>query len=373
MRILIFSTAYLPFVGGAEVAVKEITDRLSTDFEFDLITARLDARLSLTEKIGAVTVYRIGIGWPFFDKLMLPFLGAIKAWQLNQEKGYSAFWGIMASFSTGAAYIVNMIRGAIGRKRMPMVLTLQEGDSEEYLQTKWLGLIDLSWRMAFRRTDMLTAISTYLLDRARRLGFKGRSFLVPNGVDLKRFENASPRALGETVALITTSRLNVKNGVGDVIAALPLLPPNVIFRVAGTGELEKKLRRQARELNLEDRVEFLGLVPPAEIPQQLHKADIFIRPSLSEGMGNSFIEAMAAGLPVIATPVGGIPDFLTDGETGVFCQPGDTESIARAVKRLTNDNDFNEKIRERALRMVRERYGWDMVAEEMKTAVFAKV
>ncbi|MBX4206561.1 hypothetical protein KW784_02125, partial [Candidatus Parcubacteria bacterium] len=76
MKVLIFSTAYFPFIGGAEVAVWEITERLGADIEFDLITARLDKSLPATEKIGAVTVYRLGWGIPLLDKLLLPFAGA---------------------------------------------------------------------------------------------------------------------------------------------------------------------------------------------------------------------------------------------------------------------------------------------------------
>jgi glycosyltransferase involved in cell wall biosynthesis len=367
MRVLIFSTAYFPFIGGAEVAIKEITDRLG-DIEFDLITARLDSQLPKTEKIGSVNVYRIGPGVPLLDKLLLPFLGALKARELNRIKRYDFFWGMMVTFATGAAYIANWLQ-----KKVPIVLTLQEGDSEEWLRHRWFGLLDLSWRMALKKTDKLTAISHYLLNRAKRLGFKGESHLVPNGVDIQRFYNPNPKKLGDDVTLITTSRLNIKNGIADVIEALKLLPPNVKFKIIGAGELDAELKHLTRKLNLENRVEFLGLITPDKIPQHLHQADIFIRPSLSEGMGISFIEAMAASLPVVATPVGGIPDFLKDGETGVFCEPNDPQSIAAAVNKLISDRELVERIRGNALKMVKERYDWDLVAREMKERVFAKV
>ena len=81
-KILIFSTAYYPFVGGAEVAVKEITDRISAT-QFDLITARFRRNLPKVEKIGAVNVYRLGVGVPVLDKLFLPFWGAWFALRLN--------------------------------------------------------------------------------------------------------------------------------------------------------------------------------------------------------------------------------------------------------------------------------------------------
>ena len=76
-RILIFSTAYYPLVGGAEVAIKEITDRLTDKYEFELITARLDRKLAKQEKVGAVLVHRVGFG-NAFDKLIVAFLGIFK-------------------------------------------------------------------------------------------------------------------------------------------------------------------------------------------------------------------------------------------------------------------------------------------------------
>ena len=91
-RILIFSTAYYPFVGGAEVAIKEITDRVSGDFEFDLITAKLQKDLPSAEKVGKVMVYRLGTGKVLWDKIFLPFRGVIKIWKLQKTRKSSVLW-----------------------------------------------------------------------------------------------------------------------------------------------------------------------------------------------------------------------------------------------------------------------------------------
>ena len=84
-RIIIFSTAYYPFVGGAEVAVKEITDRL-LNHEFIMLTARMNSDLAKKEQIGNILVYRLGFGIPTLDKLILPFISAWKAYQINKKK-----------------------------------------------------------------------------------------------------------------------------------------------------------------------------------------------------------------------------------------------------------------------------------------------
>ncbi len=387
-RILIFSTAYIPFVGGAEIAIKEITDRIN-DVEFDLITARFDRKLEFFEKKGNVNIYRLGVGVRIIDKLLLPFLGAYKAWNLNNKRKYNAFWCVMVSYSSGAAYVVNILRAFMGKKKIPIILTLQEGDSENHLKYKWGGLLDLSWRLALGGgATILTAISFYLLNRAKTIGYKGLSVLIPNGVDTRHFENIYPdeelndlkknlNKKPEDVFLITTSRLVQKNAVKDVISALPKLPDNIKFVVLGEGEEEISLRELSKTLHVEKRVQFLGYVEHNEMPKYLKIADIFIRPSLSEGMGNSFIEAMAAGLPVIATPVGGIVDFLFDPEqnpgvpsTGIFVKVNNPESIAEKVKLLTDDLALQHRLIQNAHKMVREKYDWDLVAKDMKDKVF---
>ena len=105
----------------------------------------------------------------------------------------------------------------------------------------------------------------------------------------------------------------------------------------------------------------------------LADAHVFVRPSLSEGMGNSFLEAMAAGLPVIATPVGGIPDFLRHEETGLFCEVKNPRSIARQAARLFADRMLREKIIANARRQALARYNWDTVAHEFGEKIFGMV
>lgn len=383
-KVLIFSTAYYPYVGGAEVAIKEITDRIP-DVEFHLITARFSKKIPFKEKIGNVLVYRLGVGIPLLDKLLLPFEGALFVRHLQKKNNYQAFWCVMATFASGAAYLSNIF----SNKKVPIILNLQEGDSEEHFSKRWFGLIDLSWKMALKRTHILTVLSQFLKDRAERFGYKGEARIIPNGVDLNKFkiENSKLKIkerqeirneLGlqeKDIVLITSSRLVVKNGVGDVIEALTLLPKEVKFIICGVGELETSLKLKVKRLKLEDRVIFKGFVSHTEMPKYLKACDIFIRASLSEGMGNSFIEAFASGIPVVATPVGGIVDFLKDPtsqgydgtsvQTGYFCEPENPESIAATVKRVIADPN-KDKVVENAYNLAIEKYDWDKIAPEMR-------
>src|SRR3989338_5264126 len=368
-RILIFSTAYYPLVGGAEVAIKEITDRLTDKYEFELITARLDRKLAKLEKVGAVLVHRIGFG-NAFDKLLVPFVGAIRISKLKPD----LCWAMMVSYASLSAYIFNFFKFW---KKIPIALSLQEGDSEKHLTKRHFGLIDLSWRLALARTSYLTAISAYLLKRAKRLGFNPKSGInvgrVPNGAS-EVFFNVS-RQIHNGFVLITTGRLVRKNGIEHIIRALPMLP-DVSFVSVGDGELKSELGQLAESLGVGNRVTWKPFMPQEELAQELARADIFIRPSLSEGLGNSFLEAMAVGLPVIGTNVGGIPDFLFDGKTGLICEMNSPESIAEKVKMLMNDELLRKKIIEAGKSFVTTSYRWQRISGTMseifKTLLYNK-
>ena len=397
-RILIFSLVYYPkFIGGAEVAIKEITDRLSpNEYEFHMVTLRLDKSLPKVEKIGNVLIHRVGFAgeckdssdslrFPLhYNKYLLTVLGFLKARALHKEFKYDAIWSMMASYNGFAALFFKL-----AHPEVPFILSLQEGDPIDYIKGR-VGILYSVFKKIFTKADIIQTISYYLSDFARAMGYEGKIEVIPNGVDTAHFEmeysekeitdlkKKLDKKLGD-IFLITTSRLAVKNAVGDVISALPKLPDNVKFIILGQGYQELELRRLAQDLKVEKRVQFLGYVEHKDMPKFLKVSDIFIRPSLSEGFGNSFIEAMAAGLPVIATPVGGIVDFLFDPEknpdvpsTGVFAEVKNPKSIADKVKLLMEDLALQHRLIQNAHMLVREKYEWDLVAKDMKERVFNK-
>jgi len=372
-RILIFSLVYYPrFVAGAEVAVKEITDRIApSEIEFDMITLN-GGDEPATEKIGNVTVHRLFRKVGMFQKLMFPFTAFSAATILHRRRKYDATWSIMANFAGFAALFFKLTHPSVS-----FILTLQEGDPFDHIK-KRVGILYPVFKMIFRKADQISALSKYLADWAKAMGAKCPVTVIPNGVDYNMFsrENTAEEsqtiksALGKKendVFLITTSRLVAKNAAGDIIRALQYLASNVKFLVVGQGEEDAMLKDLAKRLKLTSRVIFLGFVPHAEMIKYLHISDIFVRPSLSEGLGNSFPEAMAAGLPVIATPVGGILDFLVDGETGLFCEVKNPRSIAQKVEKLIKDRESREYIVSNARKMVEEKYQWREISERMKS------
>ena len=366
-KILIFSTAYVPFIGGAEVAVTEITDRLGSVFDFEMVTARLDANLPQHERVGNVMVHRVGTG-SAWDKFRLIWQGSKFARKLGVP---DAVWAIMASYAGFAA-----LRYKKQNPSVPFLLTLQEGDSQWHIY-KHVWWCWPYFTQIFKRADRIQAISTYLAAWAKSLGARGPVDTVPNGVDLEKFkrpviDRGQVRAeLGLPSGgqyVISVSRLAPKNGIADLIAALAFLPVNVRLLLAGNGELEAQLQAKVRALAVADRVAFLGALTHEQVAKYLWASDVFCRPSLSEGLGNSFLEAMAAGVPVVATPVGGIPDFLTDGRTGWFCRPRHPQSIARAIGYVLDEKNQGhvERVVANASDLVAENYSWDTVAGRMK-------
>ena len=371
-KILIFSIAYHPFVGGAEIAVKEITSR-NPDFEYYLICNKFDATWPDEEKIGNINVRRVGSGKKW-DKYLYPFRAFRYAWRLHKVVHFDFVWSIMAFYAGVTALFFKYF------SKTPYLLTLQSGDSDEFIQkrTWWWKFY---YQRVYRNAKITQAISQYLAKRSRKAGNKGEIILVPNGVDLDLFKNnlsseeklALKKSLNiadDDLVLMSVSRLVLKNAIDDIIKATNFLLYKSGLKVKlillGSGPDEKNLKSLSLNQGVADDVIFLGYKDHAEIVEYLQIADVFIRPSLSEGLGNSFLESMVLGVPVIATEVGGIPDFLVNNETGLFCEVRNPSSIAKAVEKYQQDKELYQKIKINGQRLVQEKYSWDKIAAQMK-------
>lgn len=380
-KILIVSLVYYPdFVGGAEVSVSELTDRMEGDF--DMICLR--GNQSKIDRIGNIKIHRVGfktntesfLGRLFFNfqKYFFPFFVWLKGRSLHKKNNYDSIWSIMANYSGFGALFL--------KKTFPKInflLTLQEGDPISYIKRRVFFVYPI-FKSIFRKADKIHSISNYLKSFAKEMGFKKEVQVIPNGVDIENFKKEvgeeTKKKIKEKLnisekdkVVITTSRLVVKNGLEDLIISMSFLEENYKLLILGTGKLEHKLKTLVERYNLTDRIKFVGFIPKEKIPYYFSVSDIFVRPSISEGLGNSFLEAMAAGLPVIGTPVGGILDFLKDGETGLLTPPKNPYEISRSIKRL-EDKDLREKIIKNGKEVVSRKYSWDIISKEMESRFF---
>jgi glycosyltransferase involved in cell wall biosynthesis len=196
-------------------------------------------------------------------------------------------------------------------------------------------------RLAARWTDRIITLSDEEARDHLRLGIgRPQQFItIPSGVDLDAVRAASPVSLTSGGPVIgTVGRLAPVKGLRYLLDAGPEILrrcPDARFLVVGDGEMRPSLEAQARGLGLADRVVFAGF--REDIPAVIAGMDVFVLPSLNEGMGRVLVMAMALGKPIVATRVGGVPELLGDGKAGLLVPPRDPAALAEAILALLHD------------------------------------
>jgi glycosyltransferase involved in cell wall biosynthesis len=264
----------------------------------------------------------------------------------------------------------------------PIVMTAHAGDvfaTRDGLRRRLL-------RHAAGRAAACTAVSVPLGAALQALAGRAPE-IVPMGVDLDRFR---PQAAGNDVTgdgplaaprLLSVGRLAEKKGLHVLLRAMAALTPDLPgahLTVVGDGPERPALQALARDLGLADRVAFLGMVPNADLPAHFAAADLFVVPSVidstgdREGLPVSILEAAASGVPVIATDVGGISDFVADGETGLLVPSAEVAPLAAAILRLARDGALRQRMARVARARVAEDFSWDSVTDRFD-AIYARV
>jgi glycosyltransferase involved in cell wall biosynthesis len=389
-RIVVFSLAYYPsFVSGAEAALKEITDRIdSSDIEFHIITLLFDKTATRTEQFDNVTIHRVGFGGAYLSKILFIPLAAFKARQLHKVITLDGMWAMMTYMAMPL-----MLAKWLG-VRVPHMLTLQDGDPYDKVFSRWFirpltPIID----RGIRQATVIQVISEYLGTWPALRGYTGEVVMVRNGANPKNFEQfysdevleGVKKELGKQegdIYLFIAARLVYQKGIDNIIKALPLLSKNVQFVIAGGGPDEAMLKELTKELDLVDRVRFLGPLERDDVPKYRNTivTDIFVHPSRSEGLGNSVLSAMAGRVPVIATQVGGFKDFVFDEAknptktpTAWAVEPDSPEQIAAAVTDIMNNPEKVSRVTANARALMETEYHWDAVAAKMRSEVFSKI
>ncbi|MDP2990672.1 MAG: glycosyltransferase family 4 protein, partial [Kiritimatiellota bacterium] len=188
--------------------------------------------------------------------------------------------------------------------------------------------------------------------------------VIPNGVDGALFYPApAGYNLGKMVLFV--GRLVSNKGPEVLLRAIPLVlmrHPQARFVLAGDGPLRHRLEAVASKLAIKDVVHFLGL--RRDVPELMRQASVYVRPSYLEGMPLTVLEAMASGLPVVATPVGGTPELLKDGVHGYLSPVGDPAALAAAISRVLDDPDGAAQMGRRGRELIESGYTWDAVVKQ---------
>ena len=239
------------------------------------------------------------------------------------------------------------------------------GSRRELNPDKTPGQIRLQ-RLAYRCATKVVANSEAARGILQSEGLAPESIaVIPNGIDASAYPERSAGAAARPIrTVITVANLRPEKSHETLIDAARLLAadfPDVTFQMVGGGPRRAELETLVRAHQLEDRVQFLG--HREDVGALLAEADAFVLPSRSEAFPNGAIEAMAAGLPVIACRVGGLIDLIEHGRTGLLVDPGNAEALAGALRQVFTNRTEAARLGERARTQVRQRYGFErMVA-----------
>jgi glycosyltransferase involved in cell wall biosynthesis len=210
------------------------------------------------------------------------------------------------------------------------------------------GVSSRLYRWADRLVEPLTTVTICVSEREREAGLAAgtcspeRTVVIPNAVDVAGALRSRPIERKRPL-ILAVGRLKAPKDFPTLIRALGDLPPDSFEAlIVGDGPDRPGLEEEIQALELSDRVRLAG--ERRDVPQLLAAADVFVLSSASEGLPVSVLEAMAAGLPVVASRVGGVPEQVSDGETGLLVEPGDPNELAAALHRLTADPSLRRRL-----------------------------
>lgn len=225
---------------------------------------------------------------------------------------------------------------------------------------------------------IISPAESYINDSRFLPRYRERIVVIPHGIIQEDFNVPhSKKECRERLDLPQTGNiilfagwLSFHKGPGVLLQSLPEIIkeiPETLVVFLGTGGLRKKLEEMANKLSIEKHVRFAGYIKDRyEKALFFHSADIFVLPStLTESFGIVSLEAMACGLPVVASNIGGIPDVVKDGENGLLVPPQDPEALAEAIIRILKDRALSNRMSRNGMGKVND-YSWPRIAEEME-------
>ena len=221
-------------------------------------------------------------------------------------------------------------------------------------------------RTILRNADAVIALSEFLARATRQYAGLPENRVVTHywGVDLNQFPPAN-RARNDNGEFVLgfVKHLLPKYGPEYLIRAMPMIcsrHPKVKLQMIGDGNLKESLQGLAAELGVAHAVTFCGSIPHSEVPKRMAGMDIFVMPSVyeSETLGVAALEAEAMGIPVVASRIGGIPEAVADGVTGLLVPPRDPAAIAAAVNRIIADKALREAMSQGGRRYVAQHFDW---------------
>ncbi len=218
-------------------------------------------------------------------------------------------------------------------------------------------------------TDRIVCVAQSDVDLGIRRGVadKAKTVLIRNGIDTEAFQHNRGERIRKTV-IGTVGRLHIQKGhtvLLKAFAAVVKAGRELELRIIGEGELAETLGAEARQLGIADLVDFRGA--KQDISTELAEMDVFALPSLWEGLPLALLEAMAAGVPIVATSVDGVREVVTDAQDALLVPPSDVGLLAGAIQRLVEDKALAEKLAASALSRVRRDFSVDRMVGQTES------
>jgi glycosyltransferase involved in cell wall biosynthesis len=387
MKVCIFTETFHPVTGGGETQARVLAEGLTGHgHEVIVLTRRSDARLPRWDALGPVAVRRLGpSGRGQFKKwgLVLTGLPALLRLRRRYDLVFVSGFRILGIPAVMAARLLG--------KRVVLKADSEGEMSGEFFRPglarfgtglgAWPLRMFLQLRNAlFRRADAYVAITTSVAGEMNDARLDPATVhRIPNAVDTRRFGPVTAERKGElrrqlglpasAQVVVYTGRLVTYKGVARLVTLWPRVVashPDALLLLVGAGGLdmhacEDALRHSVQEQGLERNVVFTGSVQ--NVHEYLQAADLFAFPTENDAFPSSVIEAMTTALPVVATPVGAIPEILQDGTNGLLVPPGDSTALEAAIRRLLTDGALARRLGQAAWQTVQDRYSAERITQ----------
>lgn len=370
MRICVFNEYFFPYVGGGSVHAYELYKALIRQgCEIHLICNKMKNSKD-SEIMDGIHIYRAGVIGEvssIYRRGRYILASVKKARELHKKRHFDlihahVFGGALAGVMAGKAL------------HLPVVTTVHGLYSKIWKEIAEKGSFfsKQAERYIIRLPhDKLIAVSQMTARQIRELGVPLKKIeVIPNGVNLEKFNpkvQSAKKQLGikEDYVVAFFGRLWKVKGIEYLVKAIPSVVekiPNVKFIIVGEGPQKESLVKLVKDLDISGHVMFHAPIDYSKMPAYIRASDCVVLPSLMEGLPVTALEAMACGVPVVATKVGGTPEVVKDGKNGFLLEPGRPKLIAEKLIKLLR----NKKLRRRmgaAGRKFVEKYDWGIIAE----------
>ena len=378
MRIAIFTDYYPPHVGGGvERVVGELARGLARRGEDVRVFSLATLPAPAFEVQDGVRVYRARTlqltGLVGVQSALSPSLFTLALRELRREPA-----DVMHAH--GCFFFASLVAATLSRVlRTPLVTTLHIGSLEHLPKRQRLpsqAYERTMGRAIIAASREVICVSKAVAEHAATIGARpGRTCVIENGVDTEVFYPGAGAEAEDTdrVRLAFVGRLIENKGPHFFLQAAPAViraHPEAEFVFIGDGPMRRELAAKARRLGLQRNVRFEGL--QHDVASRLRASDVYVRPSLTEGMPLTVLEAMACGLPVVATPVGGTAEIVYDGVNGLLVPPGDVPALASALIRLADRPKLRARLGAKGRALVRRSYSWQRVVDA-NLAVYQRI